>query len=37
MAARFMLLVTPVKEGARDHLPAVTHVDGSARLQTVVS
>lgn len=35
MAARFMLLVTPVKESARDAIPAVTHVDGSARLQTV--
>jgi carbamoyltransferase len=37
MAARFMLLVTPVKDAARDRLPAVTHVDGSARLQTVVA
>ncbi|MEP6593319.1 MAG: carbamoyltransferase C-terminal domain-containing protein, partial [Acidobacteriota bacterium] len=36
MAARFMLLVTPVKAEARDLLPAVTHVDGSARLQAVV-
>ncbi len=36
MAARFMLLVTPVKAEARGLLPAVTHVDGSARLQTVV-
>lgn len=34
-AARFMLLVTPVKESARDVIPAVTHVDGSARLQVV--
>ena len=33
--ARFMLLVTPVRETARDKIPAVTHVDGSARLQTV--
>jgi carbamoyltransferase len=33
--ARFMLLVAPVREAARDRLPAVTHVDGSARLQTV--
>jgi carbamoyltransferase len=33
--ARFMLYVTPVKDGARDKLPAITHVDGSARLQTV--
>ncbi|PYR76529.1 MAG: hypothetical protein DMF86_11845 [Acidobacteria bacterium] len=36
LAARFMLLVTPVREEARDIIPAVTHVDGSARLQTVV-
>jgi carbamoyltransferase len=34
--ARFMLLVVPVREEARDRIPAVTHVDGSARLQTVV-
>jgi len=33
--ARFMLYVVPVKDGARDKLPAITHVDGSARLQTV--
>ena len=33
--ARFMLLVTPVRDFARDRIPAVTHVDGSARLQTV--
>ncbi len=31
--ARFMLLVCPVRAGAA--LPAITHVDGSARLQTV--
>jgi carbamoyltransferase len=30
--ARFMLLVVPVKN---DAVPAVTHVDGSARVQTV--
>lgn len=36
MPARFMLLVAPVRDGARDRIPAVTHVDGSARLQTVV-
>ncbi len=35
-AARFMLLVVPVRDGARDRIPAVTHVDGSARLQAVV-
>jgi carbamoyltransferase len=34
--ARFMLLVEPVKEEARAVLPATTHVDHSARLQTVV-
>lgn len=33
--ARFMLLVTPVNEGKREVVPAPTHVDGSARLQTV--
>src|SRR5439155_22374332 len=31
--ARFMLYVVPVKDSARDQLPAITHVDGSARLQ----
>ncbi len=36
LPARFMLLVTPVLAEARETLPAVTHVDGSARLQTVV-
>jgi carbamoyltransferase len=34
-AARFMLLVVPVRDKGRDLVPAVTHVDGSARLQTV--
>jgi carbamoyltransferase len=34
--ARFMLLVVPVRESAKAVVPAVTHVDGSARLQTVV-
>jgi carbamoyltransferase len=33
--ARFMLLVVPVRDDAVDRIPAVTHVDGSARLQTV--
>jgi carbamoyltransferase len=33
--ARFMLLVAPVRDQARECIPAVTHVDGSARLQTV--
>ena len=31
----YMLLVVPVKESHRDRLPAITHVDGSARVQTV--
>jgi carbamoyltransferase len=35
-AARFMLLVTPVLQHRQSRIPAVTHVDGSARLQTVV-
>lgn len=34
--ARFMLYVVPVLEAARDKLPAITHVDGSGRLQCVV-
>jgi carbamoyltransferase len=34
--ARFMLLVVPVRECARARIPAVTHVDGSARIQAVV-
>jgi carbamoyltransferase len=34
--ARFMLLVVPVLEAAKTLVPATTHVDGSARLQTVV-
>lgn len=33
--ARFMLLVEPVRPEARATLPATTHVDHSARLQTV--
>ncbi len=35
MTARFMLLVTPVRENQRAKLPAITHADGSGRLQTV--
>ena len=35
--SRFMLLVEPVRPGARSVLPATTHVDNSARLQTVVA
>jgi carbamoyltransferase len=34
--ARFMLLVVPVRDSAKAVVPAITHVDGSARLQTVV-
>jgi carbamoyltransferase len=33
--ARFMLYVADVAEGQRPAIPAVTHVDGTARLQTV--
>jgi carbamoyltransferase len=33
--ADWMLLVAPVQDQARDLLPATTHVDGSARVQTV--
>ncbi|HEY0702653.1 MAG TPA: carbamoyltransferase [Candidatus Acidoferrales bacterium] len=33
--ARYMLYVTPVKPEQRKNLPAVTHEDGTARLQTV--
>jgi len=33
--ARFMLYVTPVRPEKRSLLPAITHVDGSGRLQTV--
>jgi carbamoyltransferase len=32
---RFMLYVAPVREEKRDVLPAITHEDGSGRLQTV--
>ena len=31
----YMLLVAPVKEQYRDQLKAITHVDGSARIQTI--
>jgi carbamoyltransferase len=34
--ARFMLYVVPVKADKRDVIPAITHVDGSGRLQTVM-
>ena len=33
--ARFMLYVVDVKAHQRDRVPAITHVDGTARLQTV--
>lgn len=33
--ARFMLTVTPVKPSQRERIPAVTHADGSARVQAV--
>jgi len=33
--ARFMLYVVDVKEEKREVLPAITHVDGTGRLQTV--
>jgi carbamoyltransferase len=33
--ARFMLLVAPVLEDKREVIPAITHVDGTARPQTV--
>ncbi len=34
--SRFMLLVVPVKPARRDTISAVTHVDGTGRLQSVV-
>ncbi len=34
--ARFMLYVVPVRPEKRDVIPAITHVDGSGRLQTVI-
>jgi carbamoyltransferase len=33
--ARYMLLVTPIHEHRRSSIPAVTHIDGSGRLQTI--
>lgn len=33
--ARFMLYVVPVRENHQQTLPAITHVDGTGRLQTV--
>jgi carbamoyltransferase len=32
----FMLLVLPIREDKREVIPAVTHVDGSGRLQSVI-
>jgi carbamoyltransferase len=37
LPGRFMLLVAPVRPEARARIPAVTHVDGSARVQTVAA
>jgi len=34
LPADYMLMVYPIKEGKRKLIPAVTHVDGSGRLQT---
>lgn len=34
-AAPFMTIIVPVRESARSLIPAVTHVDGTARPQTV--
>jgi carbamoyltransferase len=36
-ASPYMLLVADVRPGQRSAIPAVTHVDGSARIQTVSS
>lgn len=33
--ARYMLYVVPVREAKKEIIPAITHVDGTARLQTV--
>jgi carbamoyltransferase len=33
--ARYMLYVVPVRQNQRDMLPAITHIDGTGRLQTV--
>src|SRR2546427_12873878 len=33
--ARYMLYVVPVRETKKEIIPAITHVDGTARLQTV--
>ncbi len=36
LPARFMAMVADVHPAAREKIPAVTHVDGTARLQTVL-
>jgi len=36
LPARFMAMVANVEPGAAEKIPAVTHVDGTARLQTVL-
>jgi carbamoyltransferase len=33
----YMLLVAPVREAWRERVPAITHVDGTARIQTVAA
>lgn len=33
---RYMLYVVPVKTDQRENIPAITHVDGTARVQTVL-
>ena len=37
LPARYMLYVVPVRENQQANLPAITHVDGTGRLQTVFS
>jgi carbamoyltransferase len=37
VAAPFMLLISQIKSEFRDQIPAVTHVDGSGRVQTVTA
>jgi carbamoyltransferase len=34
-AVPFMSMVLPIREECREHIPAVTHADGTGRLQTV--
>jgi carbamoyltransferase len=34
-AAEFMLMTYPVKDHAKEKIPAVVHVDGTSRIQTV--